>query len=295
MKDSIKFERLTAEIFSLLRNNHSYETVEHDVQLEGQDGLRQIDVLIRGKVGPIDILTIVECKDHNKNICVTHVDALDSKMQDVNAQQAVLVSRKGFSKTAIRKAKRVGIALSTVHQARIEKWEIKLELPVVVEEIVPVINPKFILSPDKPGSLFFSMIINGVNIFDEFTESWNKGLIRVDTHVWFPKSISKPYFMHNDEGDAIPITDMSFQLKFEHNYYFGYINELESTKVIDFIMKEEAKILFEVSDLLNYKENFARYDTIDTLPKTTASLLKVGYLPKIEKTRSGRVMIERIA
>jgi hypothetical protein len=74
--------------------------------------------LIRTQVSSLSILTIVECKDVNKNLDVQYVDALHSKMQDVNANKAVLVARKGFSKTAIQKAKRVGITLCTAMEAK---------------------------------------------------------------------------------------------------------------------------------------------------------------------------------
>ena len=64
------FENLTAEIFEALRSNPQYESVEKNVKVAGSDGDRQIDVLLRGKVGPFDNITIVECKDYNKFNCV---------------------------------------------------------------------------------------------------------------------------------------------------------------------------------------------------------------------------------
>ena len=286
MKDSINIEKLTAEIFSFLRNNPHYETVEHNVQLEGKDGPRRIDVLVRGKVGPIDILTIIECKDYNKNVNVTRVDELHSKMQDVNAHKAVLVARKGFSKHAIRKAKRLGITLCTAHQEKKEKWEIKLELPVVIEEILPTFaGPKYKMVLDKPQTFSTELLINDINVYDEFKDSWNKGFIRfdenADEHEWQPRNISAPYFLRNIKGEEIPIAYVSFKFQTVHNYYFGYVNELENSKMIEFITEGEARILYKPSDLSDYTEKFVRYDSADKLPKIEFFTLRYRAFPEI--------------
>jgi hypothetical protein len=65
-KTGKQFEVLTKEIFELLSREERYTSVEHDVKLKSPDGERQIDVLIRSKVGSLDLTTIVECKDHNR-------------------------------------------------------------------------------------------------------------------------------------------------------------------------------------------------------------------------------------
>ena len=91
-KESKQFEKLTQEVFELLRNDPKIETVEQNILLEGIDGPRQIDVVIRGKVGPIDILTVVECKDHSRKIDIETVDAFHSVAQDVKANKAIIVS-----------------------------------------------------------------------------------------------------------------------------------------------------------------------------------------------------------
>jgi hypothetical protein len=42
----LEFEKLAESIFNKLIKNPKYEKVEHNIKLEGADGLRQIDVLI---------------------------------------------------------------------------------------------------------------------------------------------------------------------------------------------------------------------------------------------------------
>ena len=134
MKQGIKFEHLASEVFTILSKDNKHEKVEHNVMLGGPDGPRQIDVLISGSVGPFEVRTIVECKDYNKNVNVTALDALYSKLIDVNAQKAVLVARKGFSNGARKKAKRLGISLCTIHSMEHEKWKFDLEIPILITE-----------------------------------------------------------------------------------------------------------------------------------------------------------------
>ena len=52
MKQGTEFELLTTDLFSQLSKDREFESVQHDVMLDGLDGKRQIDVLLTGKVGP---------------------------------------------------------------------------------------------------------------------------------------------------------------------------------------------------------------------------------------------------
>ncbi len=134
MKNGTKYELLTAHVFSVLSERNVNEKVEHDVMLEGPEGPRQIDVLITGKVGPFEARTIIECKDYAKNVNVTAIDALHSKLMDVKGQKAVMVARKGFSNGAKKKAKRLRISLCTLNSMEDEKWKIESEVPIIITE-----------------------------------------------------------------------------------------------------------------------------------------------------------------
>ncbi len=133
--DGKEFEELLREIYSALTANDCYSTVEKNIQLPGADGPRQIDVLIRSEVAGMPLMTVIECRDFNKKLDVTAVDAFQSKLVDVGANKGVLVARKGFSGTAIHKAKRVGITLCTASNAHEILLSLGIQLPVVVTEI----------------------------------------------------------------------------------------------------------------------------------------------------------------
>jgi len=287
MRDSTAFEKLAEKIFSRLKNDHHYESVEHNVQMEGKDGQRQIDIVLKGRVGPIDIITIVECKDHNKNLDVTFIDALHSKTQDVNAHKAVLVARKGFTKNAVRKAKRLGISLCTAHQAFSKKWEIRVELPVVIEEMFPVkVTPHYEVTFEKKETIVLGFSINDVDILSRFSECWNRGevIFKNDSeiHDWRPKEIVEPYFIRNTEGEKIGIERFSLKFRIGRAFYFGYMNELESSKVIDFITEEKMTVVFEPSELMEYRNKFERIQRPDEIPILNAHTLRCFSVPKIE-------------
>ena len=180
MKQGTGFEKLAATIFQNLRNDASYETVEHNVTLTGADGPRQIDVLIRGKVGPIDVMTIVECKDHAGIVTVADVDALHSKMQDVRAHKAVLVARKGFSRTAKKKADRLGITLCTAHMAGSEKWPFDLQLPFVfIEDAAETCEIFFRFTARARSHSFNKMLINGEGLASLISKYWSANPIEL--------------------------------------------------------------------------------------------------------------------
>ncbi len=104
MRPGDEFERLAERIFKIMTAGPGV-TVERDVQMPGADGPRQVDVLVRSSVGPIELTTIIECRDSKRKLNLTSVDGFHSKMQDALASKRVLVSRKGFSSKATQKAK----------------------------------------------------------------------------------------------------------------------------------------------------------------------------------------------
>jgi Restriction endonuclease len=80
--------------------------VEVGKWIEGPDGRRDLDVVIRPKdADPV----VIECKDWNSPIGIGFIDALDSKRHDIGASLAMICSNSGFTGDALRKAARVGI------------------------------------------------------------------------------------------------------------------------------------------------------------------------------------------
>lgn len=80
-----------------------------DVRWNVKLGGRQIDVVVRGRLGSANITVMIECRDYKKRLGPKHVDALDSVRHEVGASRAILVTRTGFTKMALEKAMSVGI------------------------------------------------------------------------------------------------------------------------------------------------------------------------------------------
>jgi len=306
IRDSEKFERLTAEIFNALRNNPRYESVDHDVMLPGKDGPRQIDIVLRGKVGPVESLVIIECKDYNKNVSVEAVDKLHSVIQDVNAQQGILVSSKGFSKTAIQKAKRLGIQLFTAHKANTEKWDIKLQLPIIIEEIVPTLTPSYIthINADQAKAMDYKvemnaglcMRINDCDLGAKFKEYWDREKDGIwdkgDEFEWVPPGLTEPYHICDMHGNKIQVKELKINVTIGKIYYFGYINEMENSKVLQSITNEKVNVICDLAKIFDYKNHFKVYQNYSDLPRLDVMTLKWTAVPQVEFLESPTLQIK---
>ncbi len=67
----------------------------------------------------IDYLTLVECKCWNQRVGRDKVAALKAALDDIGAQQAIVVSTVGFQKGAIRYAKSKKIALFLIQNNKL--------------------------------------------------------------------------------------------------------------------------------------------------------------------------------
>ncbi|WP_394205751.1 restriction endonuclease [Shewanella waksmanii] len=301
MKKGTSFELLAKNIFEKLSRDSKYETVEHNVKLMGQDGPRQIDVLITANVAGLTLKTIIECKDYRSKISVGKIDALHSVMLDVNANKAVMVSTNGFSKTAIKKAERLGISLFTAHQALKEDWSIELEIPVNVKEVLPIkVNPKFIAKFSK-GDTFHKesvYIINDVNIMDEFQRQWKEGVFggvdHVDQGVYSFEipGLEEPFYFRSVTGQKMFLEELNIEYKVQVGYYCGYLDQQENTKVLHDIIERKTQVFFESTSLFNYRENF-QYSSKQLFPEGSSFSVECMAKPAFHFT-AGTLNIGRI-
>lgn len=276
-KDGKAFELLTKEIYENLSSNNAYTSVEHNVKLLGKDGERQIDVLLRAEVAGLSILTIIECKDEKKNLDVTYIDALHSKMQDVNANKAVLVARKGFSKTAMQKAERLGITLCTAIEGKSALWDVGFHVPIVVKEVLPqVFLPSFraFLNAGTEISFDPTIMINNQSVYHAFRDSLVAGEIDLEmeyeTQIWSPQSSNYEFYMYDAHGSRINIESLTVQFQLQTVYYFGYLHDLESAKVLINKTDNKGRIMFKVGDLFEYKSALNKFTNKNLIPKVNS-------------------------
>ena len=106
---------------------------------------RQIDVTIRTRTGPHQLLGIVQCKFEKRPVSITEVEAFVAVKKDLNAATAIMVARNGYQSGAEAKAKLHDIRLWTLDEAEKVAWRtevrtFRLRYPMFNEiQFVPVV------------------------------------------------------------------------------------------------------------------------------------------------------------
>jgi len=167
----IEFEKIVTEIQKQFDNNAD---VSHDEILVDRLGQkRQFDVVVRGKFAGQEILGVIECKDLKKRVGTPIVDAFVTKSQDINANFKIIVSKRGYSKPAIKKAKHYGIQTLSL----LPEQESKLGFMVGTKWYADIyswsqlaVSLKFLEPPEKPVDFKAEEVsINGKKVIDAFT------------------------------------------------------------------------------------------------------------------------------
>lgn len=127
------FEELVAWISKSL---HAAEVTKNEKLNDIHTGRkRQIDVAIRIKNGPTDILGIVEARDRSRPVGVDYIEEVHSKKTSVGADFCVIVSNKGFYKSAVEKARKLGIRLFSLKEALALDWSLSTRNMLIIEEM----------------------------------------------------------------------------------------------------------------------------------------------------------------
>lgn len=123
-----KFEALTAKIQKDLAPNA--KVVLNDKILGKKTGdQRQVDVSIRERVGQFDLLIAMECKDYNHPLDVKDVEEILGLFGDIEPNQGVIVSAKGFSSNALKRGKEAGLKLYRLVDTGDHDWKSNIAIP----------------------------------------------------------------------------------------------------------------------------------------------------------------------
>lgn len=115
-----RFEKLVARIHIALCRDAEVKWSENLTDTSGTE--RQIDVTIRTRTGPHQMLGIVQCKFEKRPVSITEVEAFVSVKKDLNASTAIMVARNGYQSGAEAKAKLHDIRLWTLDEAEKVTW-----------------------------------------------------------------------------------------------------------------------------------------------------------------------------
>jgi hypothetical protein len=99
----IELEQVVLHLQRLMGPDASAEHNQKIIDRLGNE--RQIDVLIRGKFGGWLMMGVIECKDQSRKKGLDDMEAFAKKTEHLGAGLRLMVSKKGFTKTALKLAK----------------------------------------------------------------------------------------------------------------------------------------------------------------------------------------------
>lgn len=84
--------------------------------------LREVDILIEYRYAGHNFSFIIECRDRSRSESIEWIDALIGKSKSLNVNKVIAVSSKGFTRSAIKKARENAIETLTLRQAQETDW-----------------------------------------------------------------------------------------------------------------------------------------------------------------------------
>jgi hypothetical protein len=268
-----EFEALVERLMNILTSGTPNVEVIPNVMMEGPDGPRQVDVLIKSATGPFELTTIIDCKDYKRKVTVTQVNAWHDVMVDVNASKGALVSRNGFSNTAVHKAKRQGIDLFTLNNLDAVR-DIVRDVPVHVRELRPTgiaLSGPVQLDAGTTFDRTASLKLNDQNLprlfRDEILSDSTITLQTSGQHTWEPTTISPPYYFRDIDGVRHDFLSLSLSYSLSDKHYFGYLSDLDSVLYFKNELTNDESAIFPAEAItVDYVQKFAEFDDAASLP-----------------------------
>jgi hypothetical protein len=122
--------------------------------------LREIDIVIDAEIGGRPIAIAVECRSHKRKQSVGWIEELRGKYIDIpEINKVVVVSKSGFHKPALIKAKQFGWEALTLNEAKDLDWESELQSAIsmtIIADCDPKIENIFLISNFDPNSECYS-------------------------------------------------------------------------------------------------------------------------------------------
>lgn len=296
MKAGTEFETLAKDIFDLIAKGEPSTNIEGPkVFLDGTDGKREFDLVIRTRAAGLDFLTVVECRDHAKKLDVTHVDGFHSKMMDVNASKGVLISRHGYTSKAEAKAARLGISLYVGYDSKRVSRQLCQDgfgVPLIVHEIGEVELGKISLEIClEAGNSYPKDMANRVNdksLDEHLRSAFFNGLLKPkctdEFQIWNPLKLREEIYIRDTCGRKAPVSEFSVQFKvLEIASYWGYFHELPNTRGLMSLPETLHEFTFQSDDLIGgaYKACFQQLPDDCELPRSSLTAVQCEFEVKL--------------
>lgn len=111
------WKQYEVKLHQVLKDNYPNSDIEYDDLIFGNYSRteRQIDIAIRGNLGGNKILGVIDCKYFNKKIDLKVVESFIGMLQDVNANFGLMITNKGYSKSAKSRVKNSNLKLDILN------------------------------------------------------------------------------------------------------------------------------------------------------------------------------------
>ena len=76
---------------------------------------------------------VIDCKDYSKPVDVKGVEEFQGLLQDVRAHKGALVCPSGFTKAALKRAKKLQVDLYRPVSTEKHKWQTKITAPILCD------------------------------------------------------------------------------------------------------------------------------------------------------------------
>lgn len=229
-----KFRELEILVAKIQRQLAPDAEVLHDVKLLGRASKieRQIDVLVRQKIGQYEMLIVLDCKDHDVPVDVKGVEEFYGLLTDVGAHKGALVCPKGFTSTAKTRATGLQIDLFSPVDTDPHKWQVRVAVPTICDfrsakmsfRVICSVPLPFYLPPDFVSKIVaFSAEQKELGIPLEIAmKKWNEGLFPTEPGIHADLSIfDKPeVLVDNGYNDLVPV-ELTVSLWVDQQLYFG--------------------------------------------------------------------------
>lgn len=260
MKAGKEYEIFVYDKFKSFFSN--FELVMNDRILGKESAIkREIDISIKGKIENIDLLYIVQCKDHKKRADIKIIGEFSSVIKDLGASKGFLICSSGFAKTIHNYAKTKGIELLTLEDINSDKWNVKIEIPIVytinklngsvdflittTQELIDK-NPNGILITDN--DFMYVTLDNGKNIesLEKFINEKIK-LKNLNIHSEKEITISQSNLQIELSNCWIPC-EINIQLDLEKTFYLKYLTPNEYSHIVDHITNKSIPLKLSIND-----------------------------------------------
>lgn len=210
-------------------------SVQHNAMLDGIDSetKRQIDVLVEQNIGQYTMRIVIDCKDYSKPVDVKGVEEFHGLVQDVRAHKGDLVCPAGFTKSALKRAKKLQIDLYRPVSTGKHKWHAMVTAPVLCDFRSSLLSFGISCSAPKPLTMpqdFYNLPVqdeNG-NVLGTSLETaqtqWDNGLMPSEPgeHESFSIFGDKKVFIDNGHNDTVEV-DLTVGLLVKKNLYLGHL------------------------------------------------------------------------